>query len=448
MNAEPVPAAVDPISARALSKAAWHLLPLLFCGYGISYMDRINVSFAALRMNHDLHFSATVYGLGAGLFFLSYALCEIPSNLLLVRIGARRWIAQIMIAWGALAAGMMFVKTPAGFYCLRFLLGMAEGGFFPGVIFYLSQWFPREYRGRVVSRFFFSGPISAAIMGAVSGQLLGLNGTFGLAGWQWLFLVQGLPAVFLGIVVLIYLRDRPADADWLTADEKVAIDRRLAVDHAATADLVHGNIRSVLASPLVRRLALCCALLLGSNFSLTLSAPLLLQGATHWSATKVGLVMSASWTVAALAMLVNGQSSDRRRERYLHAAGPMLVYAAACLGMAFGRGPTWVVLCWAVSLVASWATQAVFWLIPGDEVHGRSAAISVAAIGCVGMIGAFVGPYAWGLAKDSTGTFQAGLIGLAVAYSIAVAILLSVRRALRLDRVGPSGPKFASRVRV
>jgi ACS family tartrate transporter-like MFS transporter len=446
MNPEPAPA--DSIASGALRKAAWRLLPLLFCGYGIAYMDRVNVGFAALRMNQDLHFSATVYGLGGGLFFLSYAICEIPSNLLLVRIGARRWIAQIMIAWGALAAGMMFVRTPAQFYCMRFLLGMAEAGFFPGVLFYLSQWFPREYRGRVVSRFFFAGPISAAVMGAVSGQLLALQGTWGLAGWQWLFLLQGLPAVFLGLVVLKYLRNSPADAPWLTEGERLSIDRRLAEDRAATANVVHGNFRSVIGSPLFRRLALSGLLIYGANYSLNLSAPLLLQSVTHWSATSVGLMMSISFVLGALAMLLNGQHSDRRRERYLHAVWPMLAYAAACLGMAVGQAPALVVLCYAVSVVAQWATQAVFWLVPSDETHGRSAAIGFAAVGTVGMFGAFLGPYAWGLAKDSTGTYQAGLVGLAVAYSIAAAILLSVRRDLRSRRFERDDPQLNSRVRV
>ena len=441
-------ASIDPVGRRALTKAAWRLLPLLFLGYGLAYMDRVNVAFAALRMNQDLHFSATVYGFGAGLFFLSYAFCEIPSNLLLVRIGARRWLARIMMTWGALAAGMMFVRTPAQFYCMRFLLGMAEGGFFPGVIFYLSQWFPRDYRGRVVSRFFFSGPVSAAVMGAVSGQLLALQGTLGLAGWQWLFLVQGLPAVFLGMIVLKYLRDGPADAPWLSVEEKASLDRQLAQDRESTPNLLDGNVRSIITSPLVRQLALSSFLIYGSNFSLTLSAPLLLQGVTHWSPTRIGLTMSVIWLLAALAMLLNGQHSDRRRERYLHAVGPMLIYAAACLGMAVVRDPTLVVLIYAVSLIAGWSVQAVFWLIPSDETHGRPAAISFAAIGCVGMIGAFIGPYAWGLAKDSTGSYHAGLIALAVAYSIAAANLLRVRRYVRSRHFEPREPPFNSRVRV
>jgi ACS family tartrate transporter-like MFS transporter len=196
----------------ALNKASWRILPLLFLGYGIAYVDRLNISFAALQMNQDLHFSAIVYGLGGGLFFLSYAFFEVPSNLLLLRFGARRWIARIMVTWGILAAGMMFVRTPTQFYAMRFLLGMAEAGFFPGVVCFLMQWFPAEYRGRAISRFYIAYPLSAVVMGAIAGPLLGLDGHFELAGWQWLFLVEGLPAVLLGGVILVCLPNSPAQA--------------------------------------------------------------------------------------------------------------------------------------------------------------------------------------------------------------------------------------------
>src|SRR5271165_259930 len=204
------------IGRSAMRKATWRLIPLIALGYGTAYMDRVNISFASLQMNRDLHFSASIYGFGAGLFFLSYAACEVPSNLLLVRFGARRWIARIMFTWGLLAIGMMFVKTPVQFYGMRFLLGMAEAGFFPGVVFYLMQWFPAEMRARTMSRFYVSLPLSSAVMGALAGALLNLQGKLGLAGWQWLFLVEGIPPVVLGVVFLIFRPDNPAKAKWLT----------------------------------------------------------------------------------------------------------------------------------------------------------------------------------------------------------------------------------------
>src|SRR5277367_5830077 len=199
----------ESIGRSAMRKATWRLIPLIALGYGTAYMDRVNISFASLQMNRDLHFSASIYGLGAGLFFLSYAACEIPSNLLLYRFGARRWFARIMFTWGLLAMGMMFVKTPMQFYVMRFLLGMAEAGFFPGVIFYLGQWFPQHMRARAISRFYIAYPISTVLMGAIAGVLLGLQGKAGLAGWQWLFLIEGLPAIVLSIVLLVYLPSGP-----------------------------------------------------------------------------------------------------------------------------------------------------------------------------------------------------------------------------------------------
>jgi ACS family tartrate transporter-like MFS transporter len=212
----PVDVSDEQIGRAAISKASWRLLPLMALGYGIAYMDRVNISFASLQMNQDLHFSATVYGLGGGLFFLSYAILEVPSNLLLVRFGARRWLARIMLTWGLLAAGMMFVRTPMQFYVMRFLLGAAEAGFFPGVVFYLMQWFPAAHRGRAISRFYVAFPISSAVMGAIAGSLLKFDGQFGLAGWQWLFLVEGIPAVVLSAVFLALLPNGPTEASWLS----------------------------------------------------------------------------------------------------------------------------------------------------------------------------------------------------------------------------------------
>ena len=201
-------------------------------GYGMAYMDRVNVSFASLQMNRDLGFSATAYGVGAGLFFVGYALCEVPSNLLLLRFGARRWLARIMFTWGLLAAAMLFVRTPVEFNVLRFLLGMAEAGFFPGIIYYLTLWFPAKTRARAVSRFYIALPLSSTVMGSLAGWLLGLGGKLGLAGWQWLFLLEGLPSVLFSVVMWRVLPDTPSQAAWLTADEKTWIERTLQEDGA------------------------------------------------------------------------------------------------------------------------------------------------------------------------------------------------------------------------
>ena len=227
-DAVSVPVAQDTsIGASALRKAGLRLIPVISVGYGLAFMDRINISFASLRMNSDLHFSATVYGLGAGLFFIGYAVCEVPSNLLLLRFGARRWLARIMFTWGLLATAMMLVHTPLQFYVLRLLLGIAEAGFFPGVVYYLMLWFPARMRARAISRFYISLPLSSAVMGSLAGWLLGLDGRLGLAGWQWLFLVEGVPSVLFSLVILRMLPDCPAQAKWLTAEETAWLQRQL-----------------------------------------------------------------------------------------------------------------------------------------------------------------------------------------------------------------------------
>ncbi len=417
----------DPIGRSALRKASWRLLPLIGLGYGIAYMDRVNISFASLQMNDDLQFSAAVYGLGGGLFFLSYALLEVPSNLMLMRFGARRWIARIMFTWGVIAIGMMFVRTPMQFYVMRFLLGAAEAGFFPGVVFYLMHWFPAEQRGRAISRFYIALPLSSAVMGAVAGALLGLRGTLGLAGWQWLFLVEGLPAVLLSFVVLKFLPDGPATAPWLTEPEREWLAQSLEADktsHGAQPD--HGVLRA-LANPLVLLLGVANICILGSSYAFTLSAPAILMAATQLDAMHVGYLTACVALVSALGMVLAGWHSDRRRERYLHVVVYLLLLAAAFLTLRLGTVPWLLVTAYAVTVLAGNANQTVFWLIPSDVLHGRSAAAGVAAIGSIGMIGSFVGPYAWGVAKDATGSFDLGLLTLSCAFFVAAAIILGLR---------------------
>jgi ACS family tartrate transporter-like MFS transporter len=424
----------EQIGRGALSKASWRLLPLIGLGYGIAYMDRVNISFASLQMNQDLHFSATVYGLGGGLFFLSYALLEVPSNLLLVRFGARRWLARIMLTWGLLAAGMMFVKTPMQFYVMRFLLGAAEAGFFPGVVFYLMQWFPAEHRGRAISRFYVAFPLSSVVMGAVAGSLLKLHGQFDLAGWQWLFLVEGIPAVVLSAVILIVLPDTPEQAAWLTDDERIWIHERLSADKAALGTVTHHSLASALLDRRVWQLGICNLFILGSSYAFLLSAPAVLQGATQWSATQVGLAMSLTAVLGALAMVLNGWHSDRRHERHLHTAIPLALMAGAFFAMGLSMAPWIVVPAYVVWFTGANAVQAAFWLIPSDVLHGRSAAVGVAAIGSIGMVGSFIGPYAWGIARDFTGSFQTGLLWLVLPHLAAAAIVLVSRHTARAPR--------------
>ena len=423
------------LERSTMRKAAWRLLPLIGLGYGIAFMDRVNISFAALQMNRDLHFSASVYGLGAGLFFISYAALEIPSNLILVRVGARRWIARIMFTWGLIAVGMMFVRTPWQFYVMRFLLGAAEAGFFPGVIYHLTLWFPAHHRGRAISRFYVAGPLASAFMGAVAGSLLGLEGRLGLAGWQWLFLVQGMPAIAMSLAFLLYLPDLPATARWLSDGEKRWLEDRLAADRAITTGQGEHTRFEALRDPRVLAFVALNFMTLGAYYAFNLSAPSVLQAATGMSAGRIGFFVSVAGLMGAAAMIFNGWHSDLRRERYLHLATPLLIQAACFAVMAMTHVPTVMLAAYMVLITANWASAAVIWLVPGEILDPRSVAVAVAAINGIGQLGSFVMPYAWGLAKDATGDFHAGLAALTAPYLIAVTIVLILRQGHRRRRL-------------
>jgi ACS family tartrate transporter-like MFS transporter len=423
----------DKVGRSTFARIAWRLLPLLGIGYGVAYMDRVNIGFAALRMNVDLHFSATVYGLGGGLFFLAYALMEIPSNLILARVGARRWISRIMFTWGLLAAGMMFVRTPTQFYAVRFLLGAAEAGFFPGAVFYLMHWFPAAWRGRAISGFYVAYPLSNVVMGSVAGLLLGLHGRLGLAGWQWLFLIEGLPAIVLSVVVLRWLPDWPETAAWLSGEEKAWIAAGLAADRAALAREPDPGLRATLLSPLVIAMGLVNLLYLGSSYAFNLSAPTILAQATHLRIAEVGYLVAASGLLGGAAMLLNSHSSDRRRERHLHLAIPLVVTGSAYGAMSLSPSPTVFALAFLLAAAAAASTATVFWLVPSDRLSGRSAAGGVAAINAIGMIGSFLGPLIWGLMRDHSGSYAAGLRLLPLMYFAAAAIVLWLRYSARRE---------------
>jgi ACS family tartrate transporter-like MFS transporter len=404
--------AADAVERSAMTKALWRILPLIALAYLFAYMDRVNVSFAAAQMNADLKFSATVYGLGGGLFFLGYALFEIPSNLMLVRYGARRWIARIMITWGLLAAGMMFIQTPLQFYVVRFLLGVAEAGFYPGVIYYFSGWFPRKYRGRAVSRFYVASPLASIVMGGISGALLGLDGLGNLQGWQWLFLVQGLPAVFVGLLVLRFLPESPATVAWLTEPEKQWIQDALAHEQARLRQPAGHNVLAAFRNPRVLLLGVIGFLLIGAITTFILSAPILLAGATGLDATRVGYLVSLGGISGAVAMLIAGGYADRRGHRFRTAFWWTLLMAGAFLVLCLSPAPAVVIVaylafattCFTIAMLTSsgWA----------DVIHVRELAVGAAAINTLSQIGAFVTPFAWGAARDATGSFQAGLIAL------------------------------------
>ena len=403
------------------------LIPLIAIAYGVAYTDRVNISFAALQMNRDLHFSASSYGLGAGLFFLSYAACEIPSNLLLYRFGARRWIARIMITWGLLAMGMMFVKTPVEFYVVRFLLGMAEAGFFPGVVYYLSQWFPANVRARTVSRFYVALPLSSVFMGGLAGALLNLQGRLGLAGWQWLFLAEGLPAVILSVIFLAYLPNTPAEAKWLTAEERDWLIDRLRAENSAIGERhSEGALRAIL-NPRVWQLGIYLLCIYIGFYAFSFSAPILIQQATGMNNTNVGFAIAIMGVLGALGLVLNGQHSDRAGERYLHLVVPCLLIAAAFVVGGLTVAPIFAIPAYAIIFIGFNATAGPSWAIASSFLTGKSSAAGIATANTIAIVGGFLGPYWMGRAKDFTGNYQSGLLTLAIPAVAGAAIVLYMR---------------------
>lgn len=417
----------DAVTHSAIDKISWRLLPLILLSYLISYMDRSNISFASVQMNADLGFSAAVYGLGAGLFFVGYSIFEVPSNLLLARFGARRWIARIMLTWGLISIGTMFVRTPVQFYAIRFLLGVAEAGFFPGVLVYLSNWYPNRWRGRAVSRFYIAAPLGTVLMGAVAGPLLGLDGWMGLKGWQWLFLVEGLPAVMMAVLLLFYLPDTPGTVSWLSNEEKSWVMRALAADVATHGISEHGFFRALL-DPLVLAIGLAVALSFACTYTLIFSGPRLLIDATGWSMTNVGILISLSGVATTAVMLALGWNSDRCCERYLHLVGAICISALCAGTMALTISPSMTVIGYFFFVVVALNIGMLGFLIIADELNPSARVVGFAAMNTIAQVGSFVGPALWGLAADRTGNFHFGLTVIPFVMLAAAGIVLAKRR--------------------
>jgi MFS transporter, ACS family, tartrate transporter len=424
----------EALERTALAKVTRRLLPFLFLLYIVCFLDRVNLGFAALQMNHDLGFSPAVYGFGAGIFFLGYILFEVPSNLMLARVGPRAWIARIMITWGLVSSAMMFVRGPLSLYGLRFLLGAAEAGFFPGIIYYLSQWFPATQRARAIARFMVAIPLSGVIGGPLSGALLTLNGRLGLAGWQWLFLLEGLPAVLLGFVVLAYLTDRPEQATWLTPAERGWLRTHLSEEHEER-ERRHGlSVRQALANGTVWRLGLL--LLLCNAFGvyvLGLWLPQIVREFSGLSDLGVGVVTAVPNLAAAVAMVLVGAHSDRSGERLLHVAASAAAAGIGFLASAWVHSPPLLVLALSLAAAGLLSSHGPFWPLPSGFLSGPAAAGGIALIVSVANLGGFLGPYVMGLLKSASGDFQSGLLALAVVSLAGAALAVRLRRAPMLS---------------
>jgi ACS family tartrate transporter-like MFS transporter len=425
--------ALEHATLRAVSR---RLIPFLFLLYVVSFLDRVNVGFAALEMNRDLGLSPAVYGFGAGIFFIGYSLFEVPSNLILARVGARRWIARIMITWGIIAAGMMFVRGPLSFYALRFLLGIAEAGFFPGIIFYLSEWFPADVRARAIARFMTAIPVSAVIGGPISGALLGLSGRLGLTGWQWLFLLEGLPAVVLGVAVLRYLPDGPEGAAWLAPEQRRWLVERLSTERDSCVARHGFSVIRALSSGVVWQMGLLVFLSVSfGQYALALWLPQIVRGFSGLSNLQVGFVSAIPNLVAVIAMVIVAAHSDRTGERCLHIAAASAVAAVGFLGCAFVQSPAFAVMFLSLAAAGLLSAHGPFWPLPSKFLTGSAAAGGIALINSLSNLSGFAGPYAIGLLNGASGNFRSGLLLLAFVPLAGMALALRLRHAAVLRDV-------------
>jgi len=414
-------------------KISVRIIPLMMLLYFMAFLDRVNIGFAALTMNQDLGFTAYIYGWGAGIFFLGYFLFEVPSNVFLQKVGPRRWIARIMITWGILSAAMAFVSTPWSFLVLRFLLGVAEAGFLPGMLLYLTYWFPARHRAKFIALFMAAVPLANTIGAPISGLIVDINDFLGLRGWQWLFLIEGLPSCVLGIVVLFALPDGPGRANWLTAEERAVVEADLADDHR----LASGRSLHAMWPALVdRRVLLLCASYFGvviALYGIGFWLPQITK-AMGFSNAAVGVIVAIPYAFSAAAMLFWGRRSDRRAAHVQHVALAAALGVAGFIGSLFA-GSSWPMLCClGLASVGIYALLGPFWAIPPIFLRGAAAGGGIALINSVGNLGGFVGPYLMGWIKESTGSFTAGLGVLAACLAMAGVLVLALRPETRAAR--------------
>ncbi|TMJ54391.1 MAG: MFS transporter [Alphaproteobacteria bacterium] len=434
------------VEIRTLAKVSRRLVPFLIVCYFVAYLDRVNVSFAALTMNQDLGLSQTAFGFGAGIFFIAYFIFEVPSNLLLERFGARKWIARIMLSWGILSGLMAFIPDIAratgwgnenSFYLIRVLLGAAEAGFFPGIIFYLTLWFPAEYRARIVGYFMAAIPLSTVIGGPVSGVLLYLHGGLGLAGWQWLFVLEAVPAILLAGVVFFYLTDRPADATWLAPDERSWLAERLALEQRQRLAVRSYTVAESLVNPRVLGLSLVYFGAVATNYGLSFFLPQIVK-AFGLNTFLTTVVSATPYVVGVVGMVWWGRRSDRVAERRLHTAMPLFLAAAGIAVSTVLDDPSLKMIALCVAGFGIFACLPVFWTLPTAFLSGAAAAAGIAVINSIGNLAGFAGPFAMGWIRDHTGSYTGGLLLLAGLGIVAMGTVLTLGHDDALERA-PAG---------
>ena len=433
------------LERRTIRKISWRLLPLIVIIYFVAYIDRTNVSFASFGMTRDLGLDAYIYGWGAGIFFLGYFLFEVPSNLMLERFGARRWIARIMISWSIMAGLTAFSRGGTSFLVFRFLLGATEAGFFPGIILYLTYWFPKAYRARVISALFLAVPGSNAATAAISTVILQMDGIWGIPGWQWLYVMEALPAGLLAFVVLAVMTERPADAAWLEPDEKAWLDGRLAAERQALER--GGQPLGRLQALLDRRvliLAMIYLTIVTATYGITFFLPLIIKslGATE---AQTGMLTAVPYVVGTIGMVFWAISSDRRGERRWHYIVACLVGAAGLAVAGRLGGSWWALAAMSVATIGIYGAKPSFWPLPSEFLTGSAAAGGIALVNSIGNLGGFIGPYIVGWIKQSTDGYQGGLYFLAGCALASAVIAFFTTRPRAAQPVTASMPLPASR---
>lgn len=432
VQAATVPGAAAPpqdFVEQTYTKVFWRLVPFLMLCYVIAYLDRVNVGFAKLQMSQELKFSETIYGLGAGLFFIGYFLFEVPSNVILHRVGARVWIARIMITWGLISGAFMFVNSATSFYIMRFLLGLAEAGFYPGVILYVTSWFPAHRRARVIAVFMSAIPVSGIFGNPLSGWIMdAFNGAYGLSGWQWMFLIEAIPAVLVGAAVFLYLDNRPADAAWLTEAEKAVIERDIAAEREGKTESPH-SIATVFRNGRIWFMSLIYFAFVTGQYGLTFWMPTIVKASGIQGNLNIGLVSAIPFLFAVFVMILLGRSADRMRERRWHLIVPALAGSVGFV-VAASTGSTVIAIA-ALSVAAGGVLTCapLFWSLPTAFLAGTGAAAGIALINSVGNLAGFVAPFVIGAVRDSTGSTAGGMYALAAMLVIGAAcVFLTPKR--------------------
>jgi ACS family tartrate transporter-like MFS transporter len=427
--------AADRLESAVVSRLMCRLMPFLFLLYIVAYLDRINVSFAVLQMRGQLGLSDRVYGRAAGMFFAGYFFFQLPSNLVLEKFGVRRWISGLMITWGVISCLMIFIRGPVSFYGMRFLLGAAEAGFFPGMILYMKRWFPANARARAVAWFMMANPIAGIVGSPVSGALLGISGK-GLSGWQWMFLMEGIPAVLLGAAVFWALADNPSEAGWLKGQERAWLLERLALEQQAESSLRKENLWHVLISPRIWMLSMVYFGVPTTMYGVTLWLPSVIRSLSGLSYFMTGLVSTLPFLATAIAMVLVGMHSDRTGERRWHTAIPAFV-GAGVVGLAgYGGSAVLVVACIGLGMACAESMVGPFWAMATSRMAGLSAAAGIAVINSVANLGGYFGPDIIGFFRKASGGFRGGLLAIGATLALSGGIALIVGRQPKAEAAG------------